>query len=593
MSFAAFTVSILTCLLTLTAGAWLFPYAFADRVTTPLVLAEKNLLGARFVDLPIILSQLDKELSHRNIPIEFRGHTRTTTLEKLGVELNIPVTVRALQAQPHRWRTQRSSLDPQFILDQTAGRREVETMFQNIIVPPQNAVLTINPAGKIQVKSGNDGEAIDSLALADSLRAYLSGGVPGPVSLRIMSAPPRVQDHEVERAGTLAETLIENGLTLQFEERTFTVTLPELRRLLEFGEQIDPQEPQNYILGVRLEPRALRTRLSAVAEELNQEPVDAKFEISQAEGEEAPRVNEFAPPQRGLTLNVDASAEKIAHAITVGDTHVPLVVDVVQPKVAEYADLENLGITTLIARGESNFTGSPRNRVHNILVGASRYHGLLVPPGEEFSFNQHLGPVNASAGFKPELVIKANSTVPEFGGGLCQVSTTVFRAAVQSGLEVTQRKNHAYAVRYYGTAGFDATIYPGYTDLRFRNNTPGHILIQTKVEGTRLIFDFWGTPDGRKVEVDGPHPYQRRPDGAVKATLTQRVLRDDQVVFEKTFHSNYRSPNLYPKVLASNVSQPTPPPAVTPTPTVAPTPRPATPKPSAKPRPPASEEGNS
>jgi vancomycin resistance protein YoaR len=77
----------------------------------------------------------------------------------------------------------------------------------------------------------------------------------------------------------------------------------------------------------------------------------------------------------------------------------------------------------------------------------------------------------------PELVIKKEGTVPEFGGGLCQVSSTAFRAAMNGGLPITQRRNHAYAVQYYAPQGTDATIYPGVVDLKFINDTPGDILI--------------------------------------------------------------------------------------------------------------------
>ncbi|MEK7499924.1 MAG: VanW family protein, partial [Patescibacteria group bacterium] len=99
---------------------------------------------------------------------------------------------------------------------------------------------------------------------------------------------------------------------------------------------------------------------------------------------------------------------------------------------------------------------------------------------------------------------------------------------------------------YYGTPGFDATIYPPYTDFRFLNNTPGYILIQTKIEGTRLTFEFWGTDDNRSVVVEGPSPYNRMPDGSVKSVLKQTVTKDGATLVEDTFYSNYKSPNLFP-----------------------------------------------
>jgi hypothetical protein len=152
------------------------------------------------------------------------------------------------------------------------------------------------------------------------------------------------------------------------------------------------------------------------------------------------------------------------------------------------------------------------------------------------------------------------------------VSTTLFRAATRAGLEITQRRNHASAVRYYGTPGFDATIYPPYTDLRFINNTPGYILIQARFDGTKLQFELWGTDDGREVEVTGPVTYDYQPDGSVKATVKQIVTRNGEVLLDETFYSRYRSPNLYPKVQGDRTVEPTGIPA---TPTNEPTPNPA------------------
>jgi len=206
-----------------------------------------------------------------------------------------------------------------------------------------------------------------------------------------------------------------------------------------------------------------------------------------------------------------------------------------------------LGITALIGSGETNFAGSPASRIHNIRVGSNKFQGTLIAPGEEFSFNTLLGEVTAKEGYLPELVIKKGETVPEYGGGLCQVSTTFFRAAVRSGLEITQRYNHSYPVVYYGIPGFDATIYPPSPDLRFLNNTENHILIQYRIEGTKLAWDIYGTDDGRTVELDGPHVYDKKPDGSMKAWLTQKLFDEGgELAYEKTFYSNYKSPELYP-----------------------------------------------
>ena len=171
----------------------------------------------------------------------------------------------------------------------------------------------------------------------------------------------------------------------------------------------------------------------------------------------------------------------------------------------------------------------------------------MIKPGAEFSFITTLGPVDETTGYLPELVIKPNATVPEYGGGMCQVSTTAFRAALNAGLKITERTNHAYPVSYYNPQGLDATVYIPKPDLRFINNTPGYILIQTKIVGTQLFFDFYGTNDGRSVTLQGPTVLEHNPDGSMKTTLGETVKdKDGNTILQDTFNSNYASPSKYP-----------------------------------------------
>jgi vancomycin resistance protein YoaR len=170
----------------------------------------------------------------------------------------------------------------------------------------------------------------------------------------------------------------------------------------------------------------------------------------------------------------------------------------------------------------------------------------LIKPEEEFSFNKIIGKVSPKKGYLPELVIKNNRTVAEYGGGLCQISTTCFRAALYSGLPITERRPHAYAVKYYNPQGTDATIYPPHPDLRFINDTPNYILIQTKIEGNILTFDFYGTDDGREVKIIGPYSYDKKRSGAMKAVVHQEIYRDGELDRKESFYSSYNSPALYP-----------------------------------------------
>jgi vancomycin resistance protein YoaR len=170
-------------------------------------------------------------------------------------------------------------------------------------------------------------------------------------------------------------------------------------------------------------------------------------------------------------------------------------------------ELQQLGFGEIIAVGESNFNGSTWSRIHNLTIGSSKLSGKIIMPEEEYSVGANLGAVNASTGYKQELVIKGSRTVPEYGGGLCQVSSTLYRGALLAGLPVTERLNHSYAVSYYSPYGTDATIYPPTVDLKFVNDTGHPILIQNyvDVDNRQLYFIFYGQNDGRHTELYGPY----------------------------------------------------------------------------------------
>src|SRR3989344_2089462 len=298
-------------------------------------------------------------------------------------------------------------------------------------------------------------------------------------------------------------------------------------------------ELNDEIRGFDLDAKKLYTIMSQeILPQVNRLSQNAILEI---EGNKATRVR---PDVIGQSLDIKETELAIRRSIFENRSEANLVI-VTNPPEIKLSETNDLGIKELVATGESNFSGSSQSRITNIRVGASRFHGLILKPGEEFSFNDNLGPVTAKAGFLPELVIKSFGTIPELGGGLCQVSTTAFRAAFYGGLNITARKNHSYAVSYYAPQGTDATLYPGVVDFKFINDTPAYLLISTRVEDKRLIFDFYGTADGRKVVVDGPYQYDFTPGGASKAVLSRTVTLG-QVTRTDDFYSRYVSKNLFP-----------------------------------------------
>src|SRR3989344_2173226 len=280
--------------------------------------------------------------------------------------------------------------------------------------------------------------------------------------------------------------------------------------------------------------------------QINQSTENAKLILQNGKAEE------FNPGQNGQALDIYSLAQSLqSDALLVG---LPVLIS--EPKI-KLSQTNTLGINELVAAGESDFSGSPANRVHNISVGSKKYDGVIIKPLEEFSFNKFLGDVDAEHGFLPELVIKPDGLVPEFGGGLCQVSTTAFRAAMNAGLPITARRNHSFAVKYYAPQGSDGTIYPGSADLKFINDLPASLLIHTKIVGRKLYFEFYGTKDSLTITFDGPTQYDKKPDGSMKATWTKHVTKNGQLVTQ-VFKSTYLPPALFHRDAVEQPSTPNP-----------------------------------
>ncbi len=210
----------------------------------------------------------------------------------------------------------------------------------------------------------------------------------------------------------------------------------------------------------------------------------------------------------GKTLDIEKSVELIAFALKNGISQVTLIVNTIPSQVTvEDEELRKMGIKEVISVGRSDFYPSSEKRIQNIMAGSARFNGFLVPSGSEFSFNTQLGLVDGTTGYAKEYVILGPKVVPEYGGGLCQVSSTAYRGIMIAGLEITERHNHTFAVNHYKPYGSDATIYQGVKDFRFKNDTENAILIQTRRGGkqnSELFFHYYGTKPQREVKIFGP-----------------------------------------------------------------------------------------
>ncbi|MBI4098423.1 MAG: VanW family protein [Candidatus Magasanikbacteria bacterium] len=299
------------------------------------------------------------------------------------------------------------------------------------------------------------------------------------------------------------------------EKLSWTLGHEKIAALLE----VTPRDEQTgFALG--LSSDALRAWIKEViAPQVEVEARDAKFKI---EGE---RVVEFQSSRAGVQIDIPALEGALSQVIagrfdrlargesgsfSTEQSVVSLAVQTAEPKI-KTGDLNNLGIQEVLGIGTSSWRGSPANRIKNIRNGMNKLNGLLIKPGEEFSLLAALRPFTTEGGYLPELVIKGDKIEPEIGGGLCQIGTTSFRMAMNSGLPVTKRTNHGLVVTYYndptnGNPGTDATIYDPAPDFRFINDTGHYLLWTTHMDSGagKLEFTLWGTSDGRKGSYSAP-----------------------------------------------------------------------------------------
>ncbi|TRZ77236.1 hypothetical protein D4R87_03375 [bacterium] len=194
----------------------------------------------------------------------------------------------------------------------------------------------------------------------------------------------------------------------------------------------------------------------------------------------------------------------------------------------------------LLGTGKVDFTGSPEGRITNIQLGMSKINSIILPAGKEFSTLKTIGTVSSKKGYELADNIRNGKTVMALGGGLCQVSTSLFRAALNAGLKITQRKNHAYAINFYSPHGTDAAIASPSLDFKFINTTEHSILIQGEIIGTETVVKIFGI-NNRIIKIKGPDVVAQNKNGSFRTVLYQEIYNSNDELLEKnTFYSYYQ-----------------------------------------------------
>lgn len=373
-----------------------------------------------------------------------------------------------------------------------------------------------------------------------------------------VSSPSAVLTPEYAAEAELrAKKLIGSTITLEAEAKKTTLTSQEIIQALNpMGGQYE---------------EALLELTKKLTEKLNQPTLSAEFEYDPKTLE----VKSFTPHQNGVELIIDETTRLLDLQIArLGEESEPKQITIPVPHTITkpektLAETNSLGIVEEIGFGESSYTGSIPNRIHNVGITSDKISLTIVPPKTEFSFNKTVGEISSRTGYKSAYVISGGRTVLGDGGGVCQVSSTLFRAVLDAGLDVTKRLQHSYRVSYYelnSEPGFDATVYSGAVDFRFINDSPNHILIESSVDSKSqyMSIRIYGTNDGRTSEISNYKKWDQRaplaPEyypttdlpsgklqqidwavGGIKTEFTHTVTNKDGSVRQKdVYYSNYR-----------------------------------------------------
>lgn len=399
-----------------------------------------------------------------------------------------------------------------FTLNNNEILKILKSNFSQFEIVPENAKIIYNK-NSFEISEEKYGNVIDYKKAIEELKNNLDYFNLSEIVLSSNIEKPSIFKDAAQGLIDDAEKILENTpLKISFEKKdaltnkvatsSWEVSKEIIASWLILEKDNSFDIPQEVLVKIGLDKSLVYDYLNElISPKVKIEPQNAKFEIKDG------RVVEFQQGKDGLEINLEASLNLLNNKfLGEGEKNILLVTRELKSEI-QTQDANNLGIYEIIGTGHSKFSGSSASRRHNIKTGADYLNGLIIKPEQEFSLVNSLGTFDKEGGYLPELVIKGNRTIPEYGGGLCQVGTTLFRTVVQSGLPVTMRRNHSFRVSYYEPAGTDATIYDPWPDFKFINDTANNILIQTRIEGDEVYFDFWGKKDGRIIEVSEPTIY--------------------------------------------------------------------------------------
>jgi vancomycin resistance protein YoaR len=559
-----------------------FEIAYADRVYPGVYVKGIDLSGATFEEADDRLSDALSYTYKGKIKLTYEDQAWEAHPIELGFLIDTSSSARqAFNVGRQGWMASNLvmkgrawfdgiKLPPLVYYDERIALEYLQTIAQTIDKPVKEASLRLENTD-VEVVSGQIGKEVDISAMLSLIETALTYNIDAEIPLIVTETAPEVMD--VSNEAQLVREILSEPLLLTDpgsgeDENQWTISVEDLAPMLSIragkGDDGDNAaykiEPNRDLFGIYL---------NGLAPSLSLTPVNARFIFN----DETRLLEVYEPAVIGRKLDIQASIDQIGEAFLNGKHEVPLVFEVIEPAVTDDTTGEELGIIELVHQETSYFYGSDAARVQNIKTASAEFLGLLVPPGATFSMAEHLNDISLDNGYAEALIIYGDQTIQGVGGGVCQVSTTLFRAAFFAGFPIPERHAHAYRVGYYeqqangsrdpNLAGLDATVYFPFVDMKFVNDTENWLLMETYMGSYSLTWKFYSTKDNRTVSwettgvtdvVPAPEPLCREnpdfekdeikkvdyaADGA-KVNVTRTVYKGEQIHISDSFYTQFQ-----------------------------------------------------
>lgn len=576
--------AVITGITTIITGLLLLGNSYQNRMYPNTYINSIDVSGLSLGTAITILENHRKILDSHNFTLSVDNISLSSSSAELGYTTDFSKAANEIYIQQHNKSTfsnllsallsymQKHELEAPKKYDEQKLAEFLEKFNQKVELIGHNPTVALKVTGSVNsivVDSGKPGRKLNSVETTQKILEELQNEK-FTVTAKIASTSSVLTNEEIEKTIEQATVFVSKKLTVKADDFKFF---------------LDDKDLVSYLnpLG-GYQKTKMNEAITEFSESVNRAPQNAVFTYDK----DTLEVSEFVPNRDGLEVDIESSIQLIeswmndvaqtaqienkktkneAQKIEI-PTSVQLVLKKTKPKIT-LDQTNDLGIKERIGFGESYYHHSITNRIHNVAITNEKVNLTIVKPGEEFSFNKTLGDVSKATGYRSAYVIQGGKTVLGDGGGVCQVSSTTFRAVLDAGLDITKRVQHAYRVSYYelnSDPGFDATVYSGDIDFRFKNDTDHHILLlyQNDPEKLHMTTEIYGTNDGRVSEVHsykkwgatGPLPTEYFPTnelptgvkkqidwavGGVKTEFTHTVKdKNGNIIHNDTYYSNYR-----------------------------------------------------